>query len=57
MKLRYSLDDVKILFQSGVVGKIISRIRLTSAKIVVEVETELGNIFSTSGTHILLDTT
>ena len=44
-QLRYSLDNVKILFRLGlggwVGGKIISRIRLTSAKVLVEVEAEL----------------
>ena len=42
---RYSLDSVKILLRLGVQGggKIIPRIRLTSAKVVVEVEAELGN--------------
>ena len=47
-RLRHSLDSVKILFWLGVGGwlggKIIPRIRLTSAKDLVEVETELGNI-------------
>ena len=47
-RLRHSLDSVKILFRLGVggggwvVGKIIPRIRLTSAKDLVEVEAELG---------------
>ena len=41
--LRHSLDSVKILFQLGVGGKITPRIRLTSAKDLVEVEAELGN--------------
>jgi len=41
-----SLDGVKILFRLGVGvgGKIIPRIRLTSAKDLVEVEAELGNM-------------
>ena len=43
-RLRHSLDSVKILFWLGVGGKIISRIRLTAAKDLVEVEAELGNI-------------
>ena len=42
-QLKHSLDSVKILFRLGVGGKIISRIRLTSAKVLVEVEAELGN--------------
>ena len=37
------LRCVKILFQLGVGGKIIPRIRLTSAKDLVEVEAEIGN--------------
>ena len=45
--IRYSLESVKILFQLGVGGwtggKIIPRIRLSSAKVLVEVEAELGN--------------
>ena len=52
-RLRRSLYSVKILFRLGVVGwwvggvgwvdgKIIPKIRLTSAKILVEVEAELG---------------
>ena len=43
----YSLDSVKILFWLGVGGggdKIIPRIRLTSAKVAVKVEAELGKI-------------
>ena len=40
---RYCLDSVKILFRLGVGGKIIPRIKLTSAKVLVEVEAELGN--------------
>ena len=47
--LRHSLDSVKRLFRlgvGGVGGKIIPRIRLTSAKDLVEVEAELGNIKS-----------
>ena len=43
-RLRHSLDSVKILFRLGVGGKIIPRIRLTSAKVLVEVEAELGKI-------------
>ena len=50
--IKFSLDGAKILFQvggggwgwGGVGGKIIPRIRLTSAKYLVEVEAELGNI-------------
>ena len=42
-RLRHSLDSAKILFRLGVGGKIIPRIRLTSAKDLVEVEAELGN--------------
>ena len=49
-RLRHSLDSAKILFRIGVGwlggwvgGKIIPRIRLTSAKDLVEVEAELGN--------------
>ena len=42
-QFRYCLDSVKILFRLGVGGKIIPRIRLLSAKVVVEVEAELGN--------------
>ena len=42
-RLRHSLDSAKILFRLGVSGKIIPRIRLTSAKDLVEVEAELGN--------------
>ena len=42
--IRYSLDSAKIFFWLGVGGKIIPRIRLTSAKDLVEVEAELGNI-------------
>ena len=49
---RYSSDSVKILFWLGVVGgsgwagsgKIITRIRQTSAKDLLEVEAELGKI-------------
>ena len=44
-RLRHSLDSVKILFRLGVGGRIIPRIRLTSAKDLVEVEAELGNIW------------
>ena len=44
--LKHSLDSVKIHFRLGVGGwvggKIIQRIRLTSAKVLVEVEAELG---------------
>ena len=40
---RYCPDSVKILFWLGVGGKIIPRIKLTSAKVLVEVEAELGN--------------
>ena len=43
-QLRHSLDSAKKLFQLGVGGKIIPRIRLTSAKDLVEIEAELGNI-------------
>ena len=43
-RLRHSLDSAKILFRLGVGGKIIPRIRLTSAKDLVEVEAELGNL-------------
>ena len=49
-RLRHSLNSAKILFRLGVGGggwvggKIIPRIRLTSAKDLVEVEAELGNI-------------
>ena len=43
LELRYGLDGVEIPFRSGVGGKIILRIRLTSAKDLVEVEAELGN--------------
>ena len=42
-QFRYSLASVKILFWLEVGGKIIPRIRLTSAKVVDEVEAELGN--------------
>ena len=46
-RLRHSLDSAKILFRLGiggwVGGKIIPRIRLSSAKVLVEVEAELGN--------------
>ena len=46
-QLRHSLDSVKIIFRLGVGGwlggKIIPRIRLTSAKDLAEVEAELGN--------------
>ena len=44
-RLRHSLDSAKILSVRGgwVGGKIIPRIRLTSAKDLVEVEAELGN--------------
>ena len=42
-RLRHSLNSAKILFWLGVGGKIIPRIRLTSAKDLVEVEAELGN--------------
>ena len=42
-RLRHSLDSAKILFRLGVGGKIIPKIRLTSAKDLVEVEAELGN--------------
>ena len=43
LSFRHSLDGVEILFRLGVGGKIIPRIRLTSAKDLVEVEAELGN--------------
>ena len=52
-RLRHSLDSAKILFWlgvggwGGVGGKIIPRIRLTSAKDLVEVEAELGNKMQT----------
>ena len=46
--LKHSLDSVKIHFRLGVGGwvggKIIPRIRLTSAKVLVDVEAELGNM-------------
>ena len=42
-RLKDSLDSVKIFFWLEVGGKIIPRIRLTSAKVLVEVEAELGN--------------
>ena len=42
MQLRYCLDGVKILFRLGV-GGWVGRIRLTSAKVLVEVEAKLGN--------------
>ena len=45
-RLRHSLDSAKILFWLGVggwVGRLFPRIRLTSAKDLVEVEAELGN--------------
>ena len=46
-RFRYSLDSVKILFWLGLGGwmggKIIPRIRLTSTRVLVEVEAELGN--------------
>ena len=41
-QFRYCLDSVKILFRLGVDGKIL-RIRLTLAKVLVEVEAKLGN--------------
>ena len=41
---KYSLDSVRILFWLLVGGKIIPRIKLTSAKVVDEVEAELGKI-------------
>ena len=44
MQFRLSLNGVKILFGLGVGGKIIPRIRLTLAKVLDEVEAELGNI-------------
>ena len=53
-RLRHSLDSAKILFRLGMGGwgwvgwKIIPRIRLTSAKDLVEVEAELGNRISLS---------
>ena len=43
-QFRYSLDSIKILFRLGFGGQIIPRIRLTSAKAVIEVEAELGNL-------------
>ena len=46
-QFRYSLASVKIIFWLEVGGKIIPRIRLTSAKVVVEVEGDLGK----SGPH------
>ena len=48
-RLRHSLDSTKILFWLGlgewvgVGGTIIPKIRLTSAKVLVEVEAELDN--------------
>ena len=41
-RFMYILDSVKILFWLGVGGKIIPRIRLTAAKVLLEVEAELG---------------
>ena len=46
-RLKHSQDSVKILFRLGVGGcvggKIIQRKRLTSAKILFEVDAEVGN--------------
>ena len=43
-RFRHSLDNAKILFRLGVGGwEDYSKIRLTSAKDLVEVEAELGN--------------
>ena len=43
-QFRYCLDSVKILFRLGVGGKIIPRIRLTSAKVLVEIGDEVDNL-------------
>ena len=40
----HSLDGVEILFRLGVGGKIIPRIRLTSAKVLVEIGDEVDNL-------------
>ena len=53
-RLRHSLNSAKILFRLGVGGKIIPRIRLTSAKDLVEVEAELGNISGISERYVRL---
>ena len=44
MQTKCSVDVVKILFQGWVGGVEEWRIKLTSAKVEVEVEAELGNI-------------
>ncbi len=43
-RLRHSLNSAKILFRLGVGGKIIPRIRLTSAKVLVEIGDEVDNL-------------
>ena len=52
---RYSLVSVRILFRlkvGGWVDEWVGRLRLTSAKVIVEVEAELGNYSGTGGTLI-----
>ena len=46
IKAQCSLDSVKILFRLGLGGKIIPRIRLSSAKVVVEVDAELDETYN-----------